>query len=596
MKIRKIKKFLLFFSSFFLFFFFSKAAFAERRPVQIIHADFARSLRTGAGTINRLIGNVKLLHNEATMTCDSAYLYPDNRFEAFSRVVVNKDTVWLFGDYMDYQSTTDVGKVRGKIVTLIDGETRLRTQFLDFNTVTNVAYFSKGGTIDNADDLLESEQGYYYSNEKLAIFNTKVEMQNKDYKIKSDSLHYLTNSDIATFFKKTCVFHQDGFASFHHGFYNKPNDHFFMAGNAYMMSEKQESWSDSAHYYRTQQLGKMYDNVQLFDSAQYAMALGDYAELLEAQEIAYVTKQPVGVFFSENVKDDTMFLKADTLFVRRVLAADTLKVQLDSAPAADSLRVKLDSTPAADTLYLQFDSIPAADSLRVKHDTLKYMYAFHNVRFYHPEIQGVCDSMSYSDVDSLLEMFYNPVLWNEENQLTGDKINMYIKENQLKMLELDGAGFIASQDDSVRAYFNQVKGKIVVAHFEQNELYKVDVFGAGQSVYYLRDKMMLSGVNNSSSEDMIIYIKNRKVRKINYLSSPASDILPPKDVDVRTLTLKGFTWQEKIRPQSRWEITQRSIRPSQRRESLLIPPPAFPITQRINEVKGGFLPPKNLRK
>jgi len=558
----------------------SVAAFAERRPVQIVHADFARSLKRSEGTINRLIGNVKLLHNETTMTCDSAYLYPDNRFEAFSRVVVNKDTLWLYGDYMDYQSTTDVGKVRGKVVTLIDGETRLRTQFLDFNTATNVAFFSKGGTIDNADNLLESEQGYYYSNEKLAVFNTKVEMQNKDYKIKSDSLHYLTDGDIATFFKQTYVFHEDIFASFHHGFYHKQNDHFFMAGNAYMMSDKQESWSDSAHYYRTQQLGKMYDNVQLFDSAQYAMALGDYAELLEAQDVAFITKQPVGVFFSENVKDDTMFLKADTLLVRRVATADTLKVKLDSAPAVDSLKAQLDSVPATDSLY-------------VKHDTLMYMHAFYKVKFYHPEIQGVCDSMSYSNVDSLLEMFYDPVLWNEENQLTGDKINIFIKDNQIKTLELDGAGFIASLDDSTRLYYNQVKGKIVVAHFEQNDMYKVDVFGSGQSVYFLRDKMKLSGVNNTSSEDMVIYLKNRKVRKINYLSNPSSDNLPPKDIDVKSLTLKGFTWQEKIRPQSRWEITQRSIRPSQRKESRQISPPTFPITQRINEVKGGFLPPRN---
>ncbi|MGL5959975.1 MAG: OstA-like protein, partial [Bacteroidales bacterium] len=93
-------------------------AIAERRQVEIIHADRIKSLKHGESSINRLIGNVKLWHNGTTMTCDSAYLYPDNRFEAFSRVVINKDTTWLYGDYMDYESERDLGKVRGEIVTM----------------------------------------------------------------------------------------------------------------------------------------------------------------------------------------------------------------------------------------------------------------------------------------------------------------------------------------------------------------------------------------------------------------------------------------------------------------------------------------------
>ncbi|MDR2938491.1 MAG: hypothetical protein LBU92_06115 [Prevotellaceae bacterium] len=561
--------------------------------MQIVHADAARSLKRGEGTINRLIGNVKLLHNEATMTCDSAYLYPDNRFEAFSRVVVNKDTVWLYGDYMDYRSAEDVGKVRGKMVTLIDGATRLRTQFLDFNTATNVAFFSQGGTIDNEDNLLESEQGYYFSDEKLAIFNAKVEMQNVDYKLKSDSLHYLTNGDVATFFKQTYVFHEDVFASFRRGFYHKMADHFFMADNAYMMSEKQESWSDSAHYYRAQKVGEMFGNVQLFDSAQHAMTLGDYAKLLEANEVALVTQNPVGVFFSENVKDDTMFLKADTLLVRRVLTIDTSAFEPDSVQLSqlDSMKKTLtDSVQIA-----QLDSL-FSDSTVIKHDSIKYLHAFHHVKFYHPEIQGVCDSMTYSTIDSLLEMFFEPVLWNYANQLTGDKINVITKNNELHSLELEGAGFITSVDDSTKLFYNQLSGKLIVANFAQNDLYRVDIFGSGQSIYYLRDKAKLSGVNSSTSEDMVIHIKNRKVSKISYSANPSSNILPPKDIDVTALTLKGFSWQKDARPQSRREITQRSIRPTQRKESAQISAPTFSITQRLNEVKGGFLPPKDVRK
>ncbi|MDR1023840.1 MAG: hypothetical protein LBL94_11320 [Prevotellaceae bacterium] len=533
-------------------------AFAEKRKVEIKHADFWRSLKTGEETINRLIGNVRLLHNGAAMTCDSAYMYPDNRFEAFGRVVVNKDTTWLFGDYMDYQSNIDVGKVRGRLVTLLDGKTRLRTQFLDFNTATNVAFFTKGGVIDNDENLLESNEGNYYSNQKLAIFNGKVEMKNEEYRIKSDSLHYLTEQDVSTFFKQTYIWHEDVFLSFRQGYYDKPGDHFFMSNHVYMMSEKQESWSDSAHYYRLQKEGEMFGNVQLYDSTQYAISLGDYAKLYEDRDLAYITKEPAGVLFSADPKDDTMFIKGDTLLVRRVANTDSATMAVDS--------------------------------------TRKYMHAFFGVKFYHPDIQGVCDSMAYSAIDSLAEMFYSPILWNKENQLSADKMEIYQKNNQLHRLDMIDAGFIASQDDSVKSYYNQIKGKLIVAHFEQNDLYKVDVFGSGQTVYYLRDSLKLSGTLNASSVDIFFYIKNRTIQKINYVSGSESKVVPPKDINVKDLTLKGFSWQQDLRPRSRYDITRRAIQPSRRQQSLAIEQPTYVITSRIDKIKNAFFPPDDLRK
>jgi lipopolysaccharide export system protein LptA len=533
-------------------------AFAEKRKVEIKHADFWRSLKRGDEAINRLIGNVLLLHNGTTMTCDSAYLYPDNHFEAFSRVVVNKDTTWLFGDYMDYQGNTDIGKVRGRLVTLIDGKTRLRTQFLDFNTATNAAFFTKGGVIENEQNLLESNEGNYYSSQKLAIFNDKVEMKNEDYRIKSDSLHYFTERDLSLFFKQTYIWHEDVFLSFRHGYYSKPNDHFFMSDHVYMMSEKQESWSDSAHYYRAQKEGEMFGNVQLYDSTQYAMSLGDYAKLYEDRDLAYMTKEPVGVLFSDDPKDDTMFIKADTLLVRRVVNTDSTTIAQDS--------------------------------------TRKYMHAFFGVKFYHPDIQGACDSMVYSAIDSLAEMFYSPILWNKENQLSANKMEIYQKNNQLHQLIMVDDGFIASQDDSVKSYYNQIKGKLIVSHFAQNDIYKVDVFGSGQTVYYLRDSMKLTGAALCSSVDIFFYIKNRAIQKINYTSGSKSHVMPPKDIKVKDLTLKGFSWQQDIRPRSRYDITRRAIQPSSRQQSLAVEQPQYMITSRINKIKSAFFPPENIGK
>ncbi|MGL5912930.1 MAG: OstA-like protein [Bacteroidales bacterium] len=615
-------------------------AIAERRQVEIIHADRIKSLKHGESSINRLIGNVKLWHNGTTMTCDSAYLYPDNRFEAFSRVVINKDTTWLYGDYMDYESERDLGKVRGEIVTMLDGETRLRTQFLDFNTATNVTYFSKGGTIDNGENLLESIQGTYYSDQKLAIFDTKVEMRNQDYSIKSDSLHYFTDDETALFFKQTYVFHDDVFMSFLEGSYQGKIDYFFMTQNVYMMSKEQEAWSDTAQYYRSQKESDMFGNVQLFDSTQYAAVLAEHVKILENQDVAFATRNPVGVIFSENPADDTMFIKADTLLVRRITITDTiiikaldtsLNLRIDSLLFdSTDLQLKADTltstsidttltTPRIDAITqvqatdslpthaidtLSIDSIPhqektdtlntieldssiyllANDSVYIRDSVLQYFHAYNKVRFYHPELQGYCDSLAHSEADSLTEMFYDPILWNQENQMTGDQINAYQKNNQIHSIELDGNGFMASEDDTVKQYYNQIKGKLVIAKFAQNDLYQIDVFGNGQTVMFLREAEKLSGVNNSTSSELSIYVKNRKVQRVSYLSKPVSNILPPRKITAEEVTLRGLSWRGDIRPRSRYEITSRSFYPSQRYLRASIGIPTFSITSRLNQI------------
>lgn len=569
----------------------------QRKEVQIIHANSAKSLQLNGQTINRLIGNVKLLHNETEMTCDSAYVYPDQHFEAFGHVVVNKDTLWLYGDYMDYMSETGIGKVRGKLVTLLDGGTRLRTQFLDFDTEANVATFTKGGTIDKDDSLLESEEGKYDANEKLAIFFKKVEMKDDDYLIKSDSLHFFTEKEYAIFFRQTYLWSEDGFLSCLYGYYDKPNDHVFLADEAYIQTKEQEAWSDSAHYYRVIGEGELFNNIQIFDSAQYLLAFGDYGMIYEHEQASYLTQKPSAALFTQNVKDDTMFIKSDTM---RIFS----RPNPDFKSGIDTIeQTPVDTTIKTVSTIIPNDSIDAlwdgdidsvsnaitAESVKEEpahQDSLhRFFEAYNNVLFYHPEVQGKCDSFSYTVHDSLGEMFFDPVIWNQENQMTANKINILQRNNQIHQMELIEAGFITSVDDSLKSYFNQVKGRDIVAHFRDNDLYEIEVFGNGQTIYYLRDKDKLSGINKSLSTDIVIAVENRKIQRINYITDPKSDILPPKNIEVKDLMLRGFSWRSNIRPVSRYEVSTRSIRPSIREKTRLIERPIFPITNRINTLK-----------
>ncbi len=111
------------------------------------------------------------------------------------------------------------------------------------------------------------------------------------------------------------------------------------------------------------------------------------------------------------------------------------------------------------------------------------MKAFHGCRVFSHGLQAKCDSLAYSFQDSVIRLYRAPVLWADENQLTADSMAVFTKNKQTDRLELFSSAFVTSQIDSIR--FNQIKGRSLTGYFKNNELYKIDIKGNGESIYYL---------------------------------------------------------------------------------------------------------------
>lgn len=510
----------------------------SQRAIQISNADAARGLRRGGELINRLIGNVVLFHNGTKMTCDSAYLYPDQRFEAFGRVRILKDQTTLHGQYLEYDSKTDEGRMTGKIVRMVDGKTTLKTPVILFNTSTNNASFDQGATVDNENIHLECQRGYYNSQTKVFVFHQQVQVKDKDYVIATDSMHYDHPRQISSFFKTTYIWHKDGFLSCRYGRMNSQTDDFYFSDRAYIQTKDQEIWSDKASYNKKTTVGVFEGNMQVLDTVQGICIFGNYAWFQQNHKVGFVTQKPVIGYFSNNPKEDTLFMAADTLRMVR------------------------------------YPGLEQDTSARIAK-------AYSNVRAYRNDLQWVCDSLNYASKDSLAELFVEPIIWSDQNQITADKIELYIQKKQLHRMEFTENVFISSIDDSIKKLYNQIKGKSATGFFKNNELYRYDIFGNSQSVYFMRDKNKLTGVNFSESSDMRIFLKNRTIQRINYLTKPESRMIPKKKMVEENLELKGFAWKDERRPKSKQEVCPYPRRHSQRLETQKLPKPTFPITERI---------------
>jgi hypothetical protein len=203
-----------------------------------------------------------------------------------------------------------------------------------------------------------------------------------------------------------------------------------------------------------------------------------------------------------------------------------------------------------DTLFMHSDTVKGYfDTAR----NVKKIYAYYKVKFYRGDLQGMCDSLVYTGADSTMFMYHNPVIWSGENQLTSDTISLTMHNEKMDSLVMYNSSFIISRDDTSR--FNQIKGKEMVGHFRDNQLYKIRVMGNAETIYYAReDDKSLIGVNKGVSSNMLIFVIENQVKKITYIGSPAYNLYPEKDLAPNDVKLKGFVWMEENRPLEKRDI------------------------------------------
>lgn len=252
------------------------------------------------------------------------------------------------------------------------------------------------------------------------------------------------------------------------------------------------------------------------------------------------------------------------------VAADSVKVALDSLNVAvDSLGVKADSLGvAADSAKIARDSLNVtADSVSVAVDTTKYGFAFArgNVKIFRRDIQVRCDSMHYSDLDSIARFYKDPVIWNEENrQYYSDSLAVLIKKGRVDRASLMSNAFVVTQEDSL--LYDQIKSAEIMAFFDSTSaLKRFDALGGATAVFFLRENDRLATVNKVESKMLSGNFVKGNIDRIYYYDSPKNDAYPVVQFPQQERYLKGFRWIPELRPTGKQDITILSIRPSQRK-------------------------------
>ncbi|WP_321306686.1 OstA-like protein [Marinifilum fragile] len=498
--ITKYKSIILFVAIFCLFSFTLKAQ--KKSLIEIKNSDDIRAELKSESQLTVFNGNVFITHENIKMYCDSVYQFrADNRITAYGNVhIISSDTVHIYGDVLKYYGNTKLAEMRDN-VKLKNKTVTVTTEFLDFDMNESVGYYFNGGKIVDTDNTLTSSIGRYYTRQDLLFFKDSVEVLSNDYTLKSDTLKYNTVSKTAFILGPTTIENETETLYSEDGWYNTTSGISQFFKNTTLNSKAYQIKGDSIYLDKNNETARVFDNVELRDTVNNIILQGHFLETFKNTEEALMTDSAV---FIQVAEQDSLFLHADSLTI--------------SKDSADFELIK----------------------------------AFHHVKFFRPDLQGKCDSLVYTMQDSTIRLFNNPILWAQGNQMVADTIGIEMQNQKLKYLHFRGSSFLTAKEDST--FYNQIKGKNMLGHVKDNKIYKLDIDGNGETIYYPKDKEIIMGMNIAKSSDIIIFIKENKIDQIKFIKKPDGKMYPLFEVENEMLFLKNFRWFDGVQPTSKEDI------------------------------------------
>ncbi len=535
--------------------------------VRILNADSMEAPFRGMDSDGiRLLGNVRLMHEEVHMHCDSAHRYSArNVVHAFGNVHVNQgDTLHLYGDHLIYYGDRRFAEVRGNVI-LKDRETTLETQRLDFDLERNYSYYPAQGVVVSGDNKLESRRGYYYVDEKLFYFRENVVITNPDYTIRSDTLMYNTETEVVYFLGPTTIIGEDIDIYCENGWYNTITDISQFNENARVRNNNHSVSADSIFYDNANGFGKAFLNIEIIDTVENLTIKGNYAWFNRNPEEMLITDRALLIQMTEN---DTLYVHADTLrswmqsappepapVEEQLIPEDEETI---SPPNGEPGMQDTETDPATALPVVQESSpeLPEDDpGAREDNDSVRVLVAYYGVRMFGNQMQGKCDSLYYNMRDSVIHMFGDPVLWSDESQLSAELMEIHLKEDEVDYIVMTNSSFIVSEEQP--GLFNQIKGTNVVGFFRNGELYRVNVTGNAETLYYPVDDEEIIGINKAVSASLVIFMKENKPDRIRFLNRVESVLYPLEDLQGEERLLPNFRWLDHIRPKNRDDVFRR---------------------------------------
>ena len=499
------------------------------KRVFLEHADVLHKVTADSFMV--LEGNVHFTKGAMNMYCDSAHYYPDTEsLDAFGNVKMEQgDTLFVYADELNYSGPQEIAYLYanfGKKVKLINRDVKLETDVFTYDLATDLGYYNTGGVLYDKKNRLTSIEGEYVPSTKEANFYSHVHLNSRDEKdtldIYTDTLYYNTDTHIAELYSPSEVINERGVIYTREGVYNTDTH----LTNLYdrslvVMKDGQTLQADTIFYDRNAGYGEAFGNMILTDSVHSAIITGEYGFYDEKRDSSFVTGRARLMEFS---KGDTIY--AHGRYIESFLRIDSVKVAADTVAGTEA--------------YTRVDSTHIA-----------VMYP--RVRFFRSDAQGICDSLRFTERDSLIHMYINPVIWSNEQQIFGNVIVLHVNDSTIDRAVLPDFGFAAKHIEDI--HYNQLSGKSMTAYLDNGELRHLDIDGNVEIIMYPEENdSTINKVVNTQSSFLAADFKDNSTERIKMWPETTGTVTPLFMAKKSLFRLSKFQWFEDMRPADKDDI------------------------------------------
>ncbi|MFL1011243.1 OstA-like protein [Flavisericum labens] len=494
----------------------------EKRKIEIKYSGFLNTDEEqypGAKVLTRDDSQqVHIEHSGTDMWCDKAIHYSKENFiEAYGNVKINQgDTINMTSKYVEYSGITELAFARGDVV-LTDPNSVITSDTLYFDKLNEQAFYKSGGTVvKDTTVTITSKIGRHYMNMNKFQFVDDVVLVSEESTIKSNFFDFYSDTGYAYLFGPSTIITETSETYCEKGFYDTENSVGYALKNAEINYDNRIIEGDSLYFDDAKSFASATNNIKITDTINNSIVKGHYAEVFKEKDSVFITKRALAITVQEN---DSIYIHAD-------------KIMVTGKPEN------------------------------------RIINAYYKAKMYKSDMSGKADSI-YSNQKTGITKFINipkfstgdkfsvkrkPVLWNLENQMTGDTIHL-ISNNETEKIDsllVFNNAFIISQDTISKTGYNQINGMRLVGLFnDENQLRKVDIIKNAQSIFYARnDKQELIGIDKAKSGSIEILFSNGDIDEYSRFNQVDGNLYPESKYPENQKLLKGFDWREEERPKS----------------------------------------------
>ena len=584
-------------------------------PARFLHNDTYLLCDTAYWNVETKVidawGNVSLLQDETVLTSDKlTYLIDQDlaQFRGSTVQLTDKDHNTLRTRYLDYNTKDSVAIFKngasmrdkdGQIIESINGTYDSKVKQFTFNENVNMftdsifvkttelvyesekdlATFTSFTDVWKDDNMLSSGTGWYNKADELFFFSNNVHVMTESQEGWCDSLFFRRNTSDVEMLGNAQVT-------------DTTRNVYALAGRIEYIDTLSRTTltRKPAVISQTEEEDGSIDTVYLGADRLVYMAIPmfqvDSMAVVDAEKrLAGLDVDPVGEYRKKAAEaaakaaddaamnDPNLAAKKAAEERQKAMQQKSAQKKASTPPASRPAPVMKDSLASGDSLIVR-DSLAVTDSLAVA-DTVAveppkdstrigFLEAVRNVRIFKKSMQVSCDSLLYSDIDSLARLYKDPVIWQEvTRQYAADSITLVVRGGAMEKASLMSNAFVTLQQDT--SFYNQIRGTEMLAFFgDKGALERFDVLGGASALFYIEENGVLATVNKTDSKMLSATFKDGEIERIHYYDQPKNDGYPVVQMTRDERSLKGFNWQPDRRPADRNAVTPLSLRPTQR--------------------------------